>query len=130
VFGRRAKFELYEPKWGQAKNGKALPYTQAVEAYGSNVVRAYTHKALNALLQGSAADLMKTAMRDRARSGVDKVIGVPLLTCHDELGDSVGYTKVQREAANEVKHIMENCMKLRVPVVADQSFGINWGQAK
>lgn len=130
IGGRRAKFELYEPKWGQANKGKALPYTQAVEAYGSNVVRAYTHKALNALLQGSAADLMKEAMRQRARSGVDRIIGVPLLTCHDELGDSVGRTKAQREAANEVKHIMENCMKLRVPVIAEQSFGSNWGKAK
>lgn len=129
IGGRRARFDLWEPRWGKDKKG-ALPYTQAVEQHGSKVSRAFTHKALNALLQGSAADLMKEAMRQRARSGVDKIIGVPLLTCHDELGDSVGKTKEQREAINHVQHIMQTCMTLKVPILAEQSFGMNWGECK
>jgi DNA polymerase I-like protein with 3'-5' exonuclease and polymerase domains len=133
VLGRRARFDLYEPKWGRGDVGKsrALPYTQAVEAYGSKVVRAFTHKALNALLQGSAADLMKLAMRDIGRAGVSKYIGTMLLTCHDETGHSINrQSKAAIEAAGEVKRIMETCMTLRVPVVAEQSFGTNWGTAK
>lgn len=129
IGGRRARFDLWEPKWGD-RSSKALPHQLAVEEHGSKVVRAYTHKALNALLQGSAADLMKEAMRQIHRSKVASVINVPLLTCHDELGHSVPRTKAGREAINEVKHIMENCMKLKVPILADQSFGKNWGSCK
>ena len=127
VFGRRARFPLWEPRWGE---GRALPHAAAVEAYGPNVSRAYTHKALNALLQGSAADLMKLAMRDIHRAGCTQVLGVPLLTCHDELGHSVGKTKAHREALNEVQHIMQTCMTLKVPVLAEQSLGANWGECK
>lgn len=131
VLGRRSRFELYEPKWGQATSGRALPYTQAVEAYGSKVVRAFTHKSLNALLQGSAADLMKEAMRQIHRAGIAYYLKVPLLTCHDELGHSVNRkNKGVTEACAEVKHIMETCMPLRVPVISEQSFGVNWGKAK
>lgn len=127
ILGRRARFNLWEPRWG---DGFALPHAAAVEKYGSKVTRAYTHKSLNALLQGSAADLMKLAMRDIHRAGCTAVLGVPLLTCHDELAHSVGESKVQREALDEVKHIMENCMTLKVPILAEQSIGANWGECK
>jgi DNA polymerase I-like protein with 3'-5' exonuclease and polymerase domains len=132
ILGRRAKFDLWEPRWNRDENkSKALPHHIAVERYGSNIIRAYTHKALNALLQGSAADLMKKAMVEIARSGVESAIGVPLLTVHDELGHSMSRAnKVHQEAAAEVQRIMETCMPLRVPVKAEQSFGINWGEAK
>jgi DNA polymerase-1 len=128
--GRRVRFDLFEPRWGSAEynGGKAKRYDDAVEEWGPRVTRAYTHKALNGLLQGSAADLMKTAMRDIHRSGATKVIGVPKLTCHDELGHSANESKQHQEAIKEVKHIMENCMTLNVPIRADQSRGPNWGQ--
>lgn len=129
VLGRRARFNLYEPaSWGKrSADIKAMRYEAAVEKYGSRIKRAFTHKALNRLLQGSAADLMKQAMRDVDRSGVEKEIGVPLLTCHDELGHSVPRTKAAREAFDHVKHVMETTMKLTVPIMADQSIGPNWG---
>jgi DNA polymerase-1 len=104
-----------------------MKYDDAVEEWGPRVSRAYTHKALNALLQGSAADLMKTAMRDIHRSGATKVVGVPKLTCHDELGHSANASKEHQEAIAEVKYIMENCMTLHVPIIAEQSRGNNWG---
>jgi DNA polymerase-1 len=127
--GRRVRFDLFEPRWGSAEynGGKAMRYDDAVEAWGPRVTRAYTHKALNGLLQGSAADLMKTAMRDIHRSGATKVVGVPKLTCHDELGHSANKSPQHREAIGEIKHIMENCMTLNVPIRADQSHGPNWG---
>jgi len=124
--GRRVRFDLFEPRYSAVK-GKAKRYDDAVEEWGSNVSRAYTHKALNGLLQGSAADLMKVAMRDIHRSGATKVVGVPKLTCHDELGHSANNTKAHREAIDEVQHIMQNCMKLSVPIIAEQSRGTNWG---
>lgn len=92
--------------------------------------RAFTHKALNARIQGSAADLMKRAMVLVWQSGACDVLGVPQLTVHDELDGSVPQTKAGREALAEVKRIMEEVVPLRVPLKVDLSVGRNWGQAK
>lgn len=127
VLNRRARFELWEPRWD---HGPALPREQAAKKYGYKITRAYTHKALNRLLQGSAADLMKKAMLDMWNAGVHRELGHMLLTCHDETGHSVPQTAAGREALNEVKHIMETCLELNVPVIADQSVGANWGECK
>lgn len=129
---RRAHFDLYEPRYNpdNVGRGKPLPYEEAVKCYGRNVTRAGAHKALNRLLQGSAAGLMKRAMRDMYRAGVQNVLGDMLLTCHDETGHSVPPTPAGQEALNEVKHIMETCMTLRVPIISEQSLGANWGECK
>lgn len=129
---RRARFDLYEPMNALSLDGddrKAMRYEAAIEKYGGRVKRAFVHKSLNRLLQGSAADLMKEAMRQVDASGVESILGPPLLTCHDELGHSVPDTRAGREAADHVKHIMETALKLTVPVIAEQSSGINWGAA-
>jgi len=89
-----------------------------------------THKALNALLQGSAADMMKVAMVEIHKSGVENVLGPALVTVHDELDYSVPRTNEGREAILEVKRIMENCMPLAVPVRCDLEMGPNWGEIK
>ena len=96
--------------------------------YGGNIQRAYTHKALNRRLQGSAADLMKMAMLKCYEDGVFDLIGVPRLTVHDELdfsdfgGVDEGYVEMQR--------IMETALQLKVPVKADGEIGPNWGDVK
>lgn len=121
--GRKSRFNLWEPE----NNRNFLPatnYDDALLNYG-NIERAFTYKALNRLLQGSAADLMKKAMVDCYESGVFDYTGVPRLTVHDELdfsnpGDCP-------EAFREVKHIMETCLDLKVPVKADYEIGPDWG---
>jgi DNA polymerase I-like protein with 3'-5' exonuclease and polymerase domains len=110
IYGRRRHFDQYEQN-----------------RYGE-MQRAYTHKALNAVLQGSAADLMKIAMVQIWESGVCDVLGAPLLTVHDELDWSVPRTAAGREAILEVKHIMETCYELRVPIIADMESGPSWGE--
>lgn len=131
VLGRRARFPLWEPVFNDPeKRRPALPYEAALSAYGSRIRRAFTHKALNRLLQGSAADLMKTAMRAAYRAGVQDVLGEMLLTCHDETGHSQPQTPAGAEAAKELCHILNTCLKLRVPVMTDQSIGKNWGECK
>ena len=90
----------------------------------------HTHKALNALLQGSAADMMKLAMVSIAESGVENILGPALLTVHDELDLSVPRTKEGKEAVEHVKWVMENCMDLAVPVLVDMEKGSNWGNVK
>lgn len=90
--------------------------------------RAFTHKALNALLQGSAADLMKKAMVDAYEGGVFDVL-VPHLTVHDEMNVSVPQTAEGKEAFDHLVHVMETAMELKVPVLADAQTGANWKEA-
>lgn len=89
-----------------------------------------THKALNALLQGSAADVMKKSMLDIWQSGVCDVLGAPLLTVHDELNFSVPNTKEGVEAVLEAKRLMENVFKLKVPITCDCEKGPDWGHVE
>ena len=116
--GRLYRFVWWEPLNG----GRALKYDEAVNTYGKhNIKRAYTHKALNAKIQGSSADVMKISMRNLYRAGI-----TPLLTMHDENGLSVSGRKQALEAAE----IMCNCVKLRVPLKCDVDIGPSWGGAK
>lgn len=93
-------------------------------------VRAFVHKALNALLQGSAADIMKTAMVMIEESGALDVLGAPHLTVHDELDGSLEPTPQAMEALREIQHIMETCVKLSIPLMADLAIADNWGKTK
>lgn len=131
ILKRRARFPMWEPtKWGERdqEGPLALPEPAARARWGSNIRRAWTHTALNRVLQGSAADLMKKAMRDCWKSGVYNVLPVPHLTVHDELGHSVQRTKEAHEAIAHVKYIMENCMQLRVPIITEVERGPSWGE--
>lgn len=129
LLGRRARFTLYESAdWDQSKQAVPLPYDKAVEKYG-RVRRAKTHKALNALIQGSAADVLKKAMYDIWKSGACDYI-TPHLTVHDELDWSVPKTKRGKEAHDEVLNIMQTCVKLRVPLICDTESGPSWGEVK
>ena len=92
--------------------------------------RANTHKALNRLIQGGAADVMKKAMVDVWKSGVCDVLGAPLLTVHDELDFSVPRTKQALEAMQEAKRIMEQTVNLKVPLLVDIERGPDWGNVE
>lgn len=132
IGGRRARFNLYENRgrYIVGAEREALPYELAKEKWGDKIKRAFTHKALNRLLQGSAADLMKAAMVAVDESGVGEVCGCPLLTVHDELDHSRPDTAEGLEAMREVKHIMETVMTLKVPVIAEMESGPNWGEVE
>ena len=83
----------------------------------------------NRLIQGSAADVNKRAMVDAYRAGLFNVL-TPHVTVHDELGVSVPKTKEGVEAFQELQHVMENAVTLKVPVVADAEIGPSWGETK
>ena len=125
ILGRRQRFDLWAPR-----RGYAIPYTyeRAVKEYGQSVVRQGCYKALNRLLQGGAADIMKKAMVMIWRSGVCKVLGPPLLTVHDELDWSKPRTPEGETAIKEVLHIMETAVKMKVPLYVDRASGLNWGE--
>ena len=67
---------------------KAMDYEEAKAVYGNNIRRAFTYKALNRLIQGSAADQTKQAMINCYKAGFK-----PLLQIHDELCFSVDSEK-------------------------------------
>lgn len=81
----------------------------------------FEYKALNKLIQGSAADQMIEAMIQLDKAGIDLLISV-----HDEI---LFCFKEQWEV-DKVKEIMETCVKLHVPMVTDIGVGKNWAEAK
>lgn len=130
ILGRRSRFEFWEPaergiEFQHEGKRTALPYELAIRVHGGNLRRAYVHKGLNRRLQGSAADMMKRAMWQCWRDGIFDATGVPRLTVHDELDFSDPGGK--DEAFAEMKHVLETCMSLRVPVIADCETGPDWG---
>lgn len=80
----------------------------------------------NRLIQGGAADLNKKALVDSYEAGIYDVI-FPHITVHDELGASKPRTKEGAEAARELRHIMETCVKLKVPITVGVESGPTWG---
>ncbi len=85
--------------------------------------------AMNHPMQGSAADIIKLAMRQvQQRLREEGMRAQLLIQVHDELDFSVPKDEVERLAAM-VKEIMEGIAELRVPLIADVSWGENWAQA-
>ena len=116
LLGRLCRFHLWEPN--QFGMHKALPHEDALREHGPGIRRAYTYKALNKLIQGSAADMTKKAMLELYKEGI-----IPHIQIHDELDLSI---KDDGEA-KKVIEIMEEAVKLEVPNKVDYEFGNNWG---
>lgn len=125
--GRYARFPLFEGT--ESKEEIFLPHEQALEKWGPKIRRAFTHKALNRLLQGSAADLMKMAMVAIDQAGILEELPL-LLTVHDELDFSIPNTPQAKEAVQEVIRCMTSIGGLRVPLLVDAEFGKSWGEVK
>jgi DNA polymerase I-like protein with 3'-5' exonuclease and polymerase domains len=87
-----------------------------------------THRALNACLQGGAADIIKKAMVDCHKAGVFDATGIPHLTVHDELDWSDDGSPRAQEGFAEAERIMVECVKLKVPLMVDVSRGKHWGE--
>jgi DNA polymerase-1 len=87
----------------------------------------FCYKALNAIIQGTAGDILKKASLDCWNAGIFNVL-TPHLFVHDELDGSIPRTKEGQEALKELKWHFENCIKLKVPLVFELSQGANWGE--
>ena len=83
--------------------------------------RAFTYKALNKLIQGSAADMTKKAMVNLYKEGYLSHIQI-----HDELDFSIE----SKDQADKIKKIMEQAVDLEVPNKVDYESGPNWGEIK
>jgi DNA polymerase I-like protein with 3'-5' exonuclease and polymerase domains len=118
--GRKCRFDLWEPD--TFSMNKALPFEEAVAQHGptTRLKRAFTYKALNRLIQASAADMTKRAMVNLYKLGK-----LPLLQIHDELAMSVS----TYEEAKEIARVMENAVPLEVRNACDIEIGPSWGEA-
>jgi len=145
-FCRFDKWETFDKEWNPETNryNPVTLYTkeEAIEAYKAelfskiqknkidpdymkhfekNYTPAFTYKALNRLIQGSAADMTKKAMVDLYEQGI-----IPHIQIHDELCFSIK----NDEQAEKIKSIMENTINLKVPNKVDYESGPNWGTIK
>ena len=128
TFGGR-KWRVYKGQIAELNNGKVVEPMSKADAEAAyfkkypkdtkaNIRRAMTYKALNKLIQGSAADMTKQSMLDLYREGI-----VPHIQIHDELDISV-------ESSNQAKkiiEIMENAVKLKIPNKVDYESRDSWG---
>jgi DNA polymerase I-like protein with 3'-5' exonuclease and polymerase domains len=117
--GRVCHFDLWEP----TTFGAGLPkkHAEALKEYGPGIKRAGTYKALNRLIQGSAADMTKLSIIALSEAGI-----VPHIQIHDELDISVE----SDEHVKKIVEVMESSIKLEIPNKVDYEFGDNWGAIK
>ena len=131
LLGRRCRFDKWE--LAQWNNGKFVAPMSRIEAEAAfkekypdakpeviekGIRRAMTYKALNKLIQGSAADMTKKAMLDLYNEGI-----VPHIQIHDELDISVE----SETQAKKIIEIMENAVTLAIPNKVDYESGDTWG---
>ena len=117
LLGRLCRFHLWEPN--SFGIHKAMTHEAALREHGPGIKRAYTYKALNKLIQGSAADMTKKAMIALHKEGI-----IPHIQVHDELDISIKDDK----QAKQIVNIMESAVELEIPNKVDYESGDNWGE--
>ena len=140
IDGARAHFDDWEPRWldnAERNRGFAEHYQMGpcrhVEAqvrvkmaghpwFGKMLRRADTRKAMNRLIQGSAARQVKAAMVACWRAGFRKM----MLQIHDELAFSL----TKEKDGQAIGEIMRDVIRLKVPMRVDEEYGETWGTAK
>jgi len=145
LLGRRCRFPKYEPvlrgsDWGTFVPAEDHERMLELQEMGPEILdlegkktgkknywwrnptrRAFTYKALNRLIQGSAADMTKKAMLELYKEGILGHIQI-----HDELDFSIE----SDGQAVKIKEIMEQAVDLEIPNKVDYEFGTNWGNIK
>ena len=151
ILGRRCRFPKYEPvlkgnDWGTyvpAEDEERMRELQEMgpelKDFEGNLIkdksgkakrnywhdnptrRAFTYKALNKLIQGSAADMTKKAMVDLYKEG---------LLAHIQIHDELDFSVESEAQADKIKQIMEQAVNLEVPNKVDYESGPNWGEIK
>lgn len=126
ILGRKRRFSEWERRktwddedayhWGKTTRS----YEEACDLWGEeNVVRAHAHKALNALIQGSAGDQMKKTLVLLDEQGL-----TPQIQVYDELDGSWE----SPEEVRAVRRCMETSVPLEVPHLVEPEYGPSWGE--
>lgn len=107
-------------------------YLPEIHASNNMLVAQAERMAVNMPIQGTAADIMKLAMikvyEFIQKNNLNNSIRM-LLTVHDELLFEAR-KDISGNIISEIKKVMENVMKLPVPIVVDMKEGDNWGSMK
>jgi DNA polymerase I-like protein with 3'-5' exonuclease and polymerase domains len=119
IGGRLCHFDSWEPNSFGVHSPKKLE--DALKEYGPDIKRAFTYKALNRLIQGSAADMTKQSMIALYEEGI-----IPHIQIHDEVDISVEDDMM----SEKIVKIMESAIQLKVPNKVDYEKGANWGEIK
>jgi DNA polymerase I-like protein with 3'-5' exonuclease and polymerase domains len=124
LLGRRRHFNLWEPcdSWKMRQNKEDVTPCRLELAQtkwpGKQLRRFGTHKALNALIQGSSADMTKAALiKIRREGGV-----IPYMQVHDE----IDFAANDEAHAKLCQMLAETCVEMTVPIRADLSYGKTW----
>lgn len=125
LLGRKRHFNLWEPAdsrnvYPNRENPLTLDQAQKIWA-DRPLRRSMVHKSLNALIQGGAADMTKKAMVDLYKEGE---LG------HIQVHDEICFSVRDRKHGERIKEIMENCVKINVPIKVDLEMGPSWGESK
>lgn len=128
AFMERTRVEASERGFVETLAGRRL-YLPNINASNKRLKSAAERTAINAPMQGSAADLIKKAMisldEKIKQSGLDIKM---LMQVHDELVFEVAQD--QTEAASAlIKQAMENAMQLDIPLLVEVGIGNNWQEA-
>ncbi|WP_033568896.1 DNA polymerase I [Dickeya undicola] len=109
-------------------DGRRL-YLPDIHSRNANSRKAAERAAINAPMQGTAADIIKKAMiAIDAWLQQEKPLVTMLMQVHDELVFEV-HKSVLDEVSAKIRNLMEGCMQLDVPLQVDIGTGSNWDQA-
>ena len=104
-------------------------YLPDINSHNATVRGFAERNAINAPIQGTAADIIKVAMiRIYNRFKAEGIRSKMILQVHDELNFSV-YPDEKEKVEGIVIQEMQNALNLSVPLVADSGFGKNWLEA-
>jgi len=103
-------------------------YVKDIAAKNPNLRNFSERAAINAPLQGSAADIIKLAMVQVHRAFTHLPDVRLLLQVHDELVLEANAEHAE-EVAQQVKRIMQNAAQLSIPLTVDVGIGAHWGAA-
>ncbi len=106
-------------------------YLPEINASNAMIRKSAERMAINMPIQGTAADMIKMAMIEINKMLARKYTGKisMLLQVHDELIFE-GEEKILRQATPEIQKIMQEVLKLKVPIEVDAKIGDNWENMK
>lgn len=119
VLGRRRRFDSWEPQRFMRGCFPVKGYEAAKAKYGPGIRKAGLHRAMNSAVQGSAAEMIKTAMVNAYDDGIPL-----LITLYDELGASIE----NEVKAKRLADIFETAIKFEVPQICEWELRKNWGE--
>ena len=122
------KAQAKEDKYVETIMGRRL-YLKEINAANARLRQGAERAAINAPLQGSAADIIKKAMLDIDELILNKMSDVKMIMqVHDELVFECPKNNADT-VMKKMKDTMEQTVKLNIPLIAEAAIGLNWNEA-